>query len=88
MSTYAACHLKHLLVRVGAFPVLWTGPSTELVPGRGPDRLLFTAPGGGVLRNTNFRSRVFERAKADLGLPALCKHGVGPVGLEPTTYGL
>ncbi len=50
------------------------GPLTELIDGRGPEELLFTAPGGGVLRNTNFRSRVFERAKADLGLGALRIH--------------
>jgi site-specific recombinase XerD len=42
--------------------------------GRGPDQLLFTAPGGGVLRNTNFRSRVFTKAKADLGLGTLRIH--------------
>ena len=39
-----------------------------------PDELLFTAPGGGVLRNPNFRSRIFERAKSDLGLGALRIH--------------
>jgi integrase len=42
--------------------------------GRYPDQLLFTAPGGGVLRNTNFRSRVFTQAKADLGLGTLRIH--------------
>jgi integrase len=42
--------------------------------GRDPDQLLFTAPGGGVLRNTNFRSRVFTQAKADLGLGTLRIH--------------
>jgi len=50
------------------------GPLTELIAGRSPEELLFTAPGGGVLRNTNFRSRVFERAKGDLGLAALRIH--------------
>ena len=42
--------------------------------GRYPDQLLFTAPGGGVLRNTNFRRRVFTQAKADLGLGTLRIH--------------
>jgi len=42
--------------------------------GRGPDQLLFTAPGGGVLRNTSFRIRVFTKAKADLGLDTLRIH--------------
>src|SRR5665811_754552 len=49
-------------------------PLTELMAGRYPDQLLFTAPGGGVLRNTNFRSRVFTQAKADLGLGTLRIH--------------
>jgi len=60
--------------RVVPFPAFLAGPLTELIAGRGPDELLFTAPGGGVLRNTNFRSRVFEHAKADLGLGALRIH--------------
>lgn len=42
--------------------------------GRSADQLLFTAPGGGVLHNTNFRSRVFTMAKADLGLDTLRIH--------------
>jgi integrase len=53
--------------RVVPFPAFLTDPLTELMAGRDPDQLLFTAPGGGVLRNTNFRSRVFTQAKADLG---------------------
>ena len=60
--------------RVVSFPAFLAGPLTELIAGRGPDELLFTAPGGGVLRNTNFRSRVFEHAKANLGLGALRIH--------------
>jgi len=60
--------------RVVPFPAFLAGPLTELIDGRGPGELLFTAPGGGVLRNTNFRSRVFEPAKADLGLGALRIH--------------
>lgn len=42
--------------------------------GKAADDLVFTAPGGGVLRNTNFRSRVFDRAKKELGLPRLRVH--------------
>ena len=61
-------------LRVVPFPAFLASPLTELIAGRGPDELLFTAPGGGVLRNTNFRSRVFEHAKADLGLSALRIH--------------
>jgi len=56
------------------FPAFLNEPLTELMAGRGPDELLFTAPGGGVLRNTNFRSRVFTKAKADLGLGTLRIH--------------
>ena len=60
--------------RVVPFPAFLTEPLTELMAGRGPDQLLFTATGGGVLRNTNFRSRVFTQAKADLGLGTLRIH--------------
>jgi len=42
--------------------------------GKAADDLVFTAPGGGVLRNTNFRSRVFDRAKKELALPGLRVH--------------
>jgi len=34
-----------------------------------PDALLFTAPAGGPLRNTNFRRRVWAPAVAEAGLP-------------------
>jgi len=57
-----------------AHMVFLTEPLTELMAGRGPDQPLFTAPGGGVLRNTNFRSRVFTKAKTDLGLGTLRIH--------------
>ena len=35
---------------------------------------MFTAPGGGPLRNTNFRSRVFVPAAESVGLPGLTPH--------------
>ncbi len=38
------------------------------------DDLVFTAPGGGFLRNTNFRHRVFDRAAAAAGLSGLTPH--------------
>jgi len=47
---------------------------TLLTAGRGPDELLFTAPGGGVLRLMNFRRRVFDRAAKVAGLPGLTPH--------------
>jgi integrase len=44
------------------------------IAGRKPDDLLFTAPGGGVLRNTNFRPRFFDPAAEKAGLPGLTPH--------------
>ncbi len=35
---------------------------------------MFTAPNGGPLRNTNFRSRVFAPAAASVGLAGLTPH--------------
>jgi len=56
------------------FPAFLTDPLAAATAGKGADDLVFTAPGGGVLRNTNFRSRVFDRAKKELGLPGLRVH--------------
>jgi integrase len=44
------------------------------VAGKRRDDLVFTAPGGGPLRNTNFRSRVFAPAAKSVGLPGLTPH--------------
>ena len=44
------------------------------IAGRKPDDLLFTAPEGGVLRNTNFRPRFFDPAAEKAGLPGLTPH--------------
>jgi hypothetical protein len=47
--------------------------------GRGAHDLVFTAPGGG-LRNTRFRSRVFDRAKKET-------RAIGSAGARPVAYG-
>jgi integrase len=39
--------------------------------GKGPDDLVFTSPEGGPLRVTNFRTRHFDRAAAQVGLDGL-----------------
>ena len=44
------------------------------VTGKVPGDLLFTAPEGGVLRNTNFRPRFFDPAAEAAGLPGLTPH--------------
>ena len=44
------------------------------IAGKRPDELVFTAPGGGPLRNTNFRSRVFLPAAASVGLAGVTPH--------------
>jgi len=56
------------------FPAFLTDPLMAATAGKAADDLVFTAPGGGVLRNTNFRSRVFDRAKKELALPGLRVH--------------
>jgi integrase len=42
--------------------------------GKTPGDLVFTAPEGGVLRNTNFRPRFFDPAAEKAGLPGLTPH--------------
>jgi integrase len=39
-----------------------------------PEALMFTAPGGGVLCNHNFRRRVFMPAAETVGVPGLTQH--------------
>ena len=46
----------------------------EHVAGRKPDDLVFTTPRGDVMRNHNFRSRVFAPAAAFIGVPGLTPH--------------
>lgn len=56
-----------------------------LCDGRKPNDLLFTAPEGGPLRYSNFRSRVFDKAVAAAGLGDL---GVTPHKLRHTAASL
>jgi integrase len=42
--------------------------------GKAPGDLVFTAPEGGVLRNTNFRPQFFDPAAEKAGLPGLTPH--------------
>lgn len=49
-------------------------PLSDQVRGLGPDDLVFTAPEGGPLRNSNFRRRVFDRAADSVGLTDLRIH--------------
>jgi len=44
------------------------------VAGKRRDDLVFTAPNGGPLRNTNFRSRVFQPAAESVGLAGVTPH--------------
>src|SRR5450631_1504970 len=46
----------------------------ELVRGRNPDEPIFRAPGGGVLRLRNWRTRVFDPARDAAGLQDLTPH--------------
>lgn len=42
--------------------------------GRADDELVFTSPAGEVLRNNNFRRRVFDRAAESVGLAGVTPH--------------
>ena len=58
----------------------WTVPRSlvdalvEHVAGKDPDDLVFTTPRGDVMRNHNFRSRVFVAAAKQIGMPGLTPH--------------
>ena len=41
---------------------------------KAPGDFVFTAPEGGLLRNTNFRPRFFDPAAEQAGLPGLSPH--------------
>lgn len=56
------------------FPRSLLEPLTALVAGRAPDELLFTGPGGGMLRVGNLRRRVFDEAARKAGLEGLTPH--------------
>jgi len=49
-------------------------PMTRQLAGKGPDDLVFTSPTGGVLRNGNFRHRVFDSAAESVGLSGVTPH--------------
>jgi integrase len=49
-------------------------PMAARLVGRNRDELVFTSPGGAVLRNNNFRRRVFDRAAESVGLTGLTPH--------------
>ena len=49
----------------------------EHVAGKGPEDLVFTTTRGDVMRNHNFRSRVFASAAAFIGMPGLTPHDLG-----------
>lgn len=44
------------------------------IDGRSADALVFTAPGGGVLRNNNFRRQTFDAAAESVGLAGFTPH--------------
>ncbi|MFG2007877.1 tyrosine-type recombinase/integrase [Micromonospora sp. NPDC048868] len=51
-------------------------PIAAQIAGRSGDELVFTSPAGDVLRNNNFRRRVFDRAAESIGLAGLTPHGL------------
>ncbi len=56
-----------------------------MAAGRKDTDLMFTAPGGGPLRYSNFRNRVFDKAVRDAGLSGL---GITPHKLRHTAASL
>jgi integrase len=46
----------------------------EHIAGKAPGDLVFTTPRGDVMRNHNFRSRVFAPAAASIGMPGMTPH--------------
>lgn len=55
-------------------PRFLVDPLKERVSGRDREALVFTSPEGGVLRNNNFRRRVFDRASREAGLTGITPH--------------
>jgi len=55
-------------------PRFLVDPLKERISGRDRDALVFTSPEGGVLRNNNFRRRVFDRASLEAGLAGITPH--------------
>lgn len=55
-------------------PAFLAADLAELIAGKRPDDLLFTAPGGGVLRNRNARRAWFDQAAVAAGVPGLTPH--------------
>jgi len=60
--------------RLVPFPRFLAEPLAALVADKATDELVFTSPDGHVLRNTNFRGRVFDRAARQAGVPGLTPH--------------
>lgn len=60
--------------RVVVLPRLLVGPLAEYIGNRDPDALVFAAPNGGVLRNSNFRHRVLVPATRAAGIEGVSAH--------------
>lgn len=60
--------------RVVVLPRFLVDPLAEHLKDREPDDLVFSAPNGGVLRDSNFRHRVLAPAAESVGLAGLSPH--------------
>lgn len=60
--------------RTVVLPRMLVDALAQQVEGKGEDDLVFPAPGGGVLRNSNFRHRVLTPAARAAGLDGLSPH--------------
>ena len=57
-------------------PTFLVDELATLVAGRGPEALVFPAPGSGFLRNGNFRRNVFDAAAERAGVGDVTPHGL------------
>ena len=67
-------HPEDTPVPIGPGPPLLRRRSRRARRRKGPDDLVFTTPRGDVMRNHNFRSRVFVPAAKQIGMPGLTPH--------------
>lgn len=63
-------------IREVAFPAFLTDDLTRVLSGRPGDALAFPSPDGAILRNGNFRRRVFDAAAERAGLAGMTPHGL------------
>lgn len=62
--------------RAVPLPAFLIEPLTTLLAGKAPDDLAFTSPEGAIMRNGNFRRRLFDAAAKRAGVTGITPHGL------------